>query len=208
MEKGIVFDFDGVIIDSSEIQRQAFTESYNLIVGEGTPSIDEFLSHSGDSLENIFIKMKLPLEMVEPYKRISREKIGGVKIYNGMSDLLKLLKKNGYKCGLCTGKDRLRTLELLDKLMLNEYFDTVVCSDDVKNPKPHPDSLVLAINNLGVSFDSVVMVGDATNDIICAKLAGVKVVAVTWGDVPKNVLEQESPDYMVNTVDELLNVIA
>lgn len=182
-------------------------ESYRLIVGKGTPSFDEFLSHSGDSLENIFIKMKLPLEMVEPYRAISRERISAVKIYDGIKDLLVFLKKNGYKCALCTGKDRLRTLELLGKLMLSEYFETVVCSDDVKNPKPHPESLICAINNLGISAANTVMIGDARNDIICARKAGVKVIAVTWGDFPRKVLEQEFPDYLVNTVDELLAVI-
>lgn len=207
MKKGIVFDFDGVIINSSEIQKRALMESYRLIVGEGTPSFDEFLSYSGDSLENIFLKMKLPLEMIEPYRAISREGISAIKIYDGIKNLLRFLKKNGYKCALCTGKDRLRTIELLDKLMLNEYFETIVCSDDVKNPKPHPDSLIRAINNLGVSPDNAVMIGDARNDIICAKRAGVKSIAVTWGDVPKKVLEQETPDYLVNTVDELLTVI-
>jgi len=151
--------------------------------------------------------MKLPLEMVEPYREISRARISDVKIYEGIQDLLGFLKGNGYKCALCTGKDRLRTLELLDKLMLSEYFESVVCSDDVKNPKPHPDSLICAINNLGVSFANTVMIGDARNDIICAKRAGVKVIAVTWGDLPKKVLEQESPDYLVDTVDELLAVI-
>jgi pyrophosphatase PpaX len=205
--KGVVFDFDGVIINSSEIQKQALMESYRLIVGKGTPSFDEFLSHSGDSLENIFIKMKLPLEMVEPYRAISRERISAVKIYDGIKDLLVFLKKNGYKCALCTGKDRLRTLELLGKLMLSEYFETVVCSDDVKNPKPHPESLICAINNLGISAANTVMIGDARNDIICARKAGVKVIAVTWGDFPRKVLEQEFPDYLVNTVDELLAVI-
>lgn len=88
-----------------------------------------------------------------------------------------------------------------------EYFEAVVCSDDVKNPKPDPDSLILAINNLAVSFDSADMVGNTRNDIICAKRAGVKIIAVNWGDVPKKILEREYPDYMVNTVEELLKVI-
>lgn len=207
MSKGIIFDFDGVVINSSEIQRQALMESYKLIVGEGTPSFSEFLSHSGDSLENIFLKMKLPAEIIEPYKMISRERIGEIKIHHGMKELLGNLKDEGYKCALCTGKDRLRTLELLDKLMLGGYFETIVCSDDVANPKPHPDSLILAVNNLGIDFGNAVMIGDARNDILCAKSAVVKVIAVTWGDVPCETLERESPDYLVNTVDELYSAI-
>ncbi len=207
MKSGIIFDFDGVIINSTEIQRRALMESYKLIVGEGEPSFEEFLSHSGDSLENILLKMKLPLDMIEPYRRISRERIGAVRIYNGMKDLLERLNNQGYKCALCTGKDRVRTLELLERLELIDYFETVVCSDDVEKPKPYPDSLILAIDKLCISPEDAIIIGDAKNDIICAKSAGVKVIAVTWGDVSRDSLKNESPDYLVDTVEELEMII-
>ncbi len=203
MKKGIIFDFDGVIIDSIDNQRQALVESYKLVVGEGRPPFDEFLSHNGDSLGNIFLKMKLPLAMVEHYRKFSSEKIESINIYNGMRDLLKQLTDDGYNCALCTGKDRKRTLEILDKLMLNEYFEAVVCSDDVSKPKPYPDSLILAIEKLGIGPDNAVMVGDAKNDILCAINTGVRVIAVSWGGIAKEILERESPDRIVNTVEEL-----
>lgn len=129
--------------------------------------------------------------------------IESIKIYSGMEELLKQLTTDGYKCALCTGEDRTRTLEILNGLMLREYFETVVCSDDVDKPKPYPDSLVLAMNNMGIKPDNAVMVGDARNDILCAISAGVKIIAVTWGDVSKEVLEREYPNITVNTVDEL-----
>lgn len=203
MGKAVIFDFDGVIIDSTKVQKMALLESYRLVVGNGTPSFDEFFSHSGDSLENIFLKMKLPLEMIEPYKRFSHERIGSIRIYSGIKELLAQLKAEGYKRGLCTGKDRYRTLEILEKLALDGYFETIVCSDDVENPKPHPDSLLLAINNLGMGPDGAVMVGDAKNDIICAKNAGVRSIAVTWGDMARETFEIEHPDCIVNSVVEL-----
>lgn len=207
MEKGVIFDFDGVIINSSDIQKYALMESYKIVVGEGFVSFDEFLSHSGDSLENIFIKMKLPMEMIKPYRRISCEMIPCIKIYDGMVELLEQMKVEGYKCALCTGKDRKRTLEILQRLKLDKYLETIVCSDDVVNPKPYPDSLLLAVKKLGINLEDAVMIGDARNDILCAKSAGVKVIAVTWGEVPRRVLEQEAPNCIVDTVDELSSAI-
>ncbi|EPR10814.1 HAD family hydrolase [Ruminiclostridium papyrosolvens] len=204
MRKAVIFDFDGVVINSTEVQRQAFFESYKIAVGDGgVPSFEEFLRHSGDSLPNIFTKMNLPLEMVEPYREISRRKITEIKVYDGMRELLAELKENRYKCGLCTGKDRARTIEILDNADLFNYFDTLVCSDDVCNPKPHPESLVLCLTKLSASREDSVMVGDARNDILCAKSAGVKNIAVTWGDTDIEDLKKERPDYVVRSIVEL-----
>lgn len=204
MRKAVIFDFDGVVINSTEVQRQAFFESYKIAVGDGgIPSFEEFLSHSGDSLPNIFNKMNLPLEMVLPYREISRRKITEIKVYDGMRELLAELKGNKYKCGLCTGKDRARTLEILDNTDLFKYFDTLVCSDDVCNPKPHPESLALCLEKLSTTRENSIMIGDARNDILCAKSAGVKSIAVTWGDTDVKDLKKERPDYIVNSIEEL-----
>lgn len=207
MKKAVVFDFDGVIINSSEVQRQALMESYKLVVGDGEPSFEQFLSHSGDSLENIFRKMLLPVEMVGPYQRISREHMDAIRVYAGMKELLMQLNANGYSCALCTGKDRSRTLEILNKLGLFSCFSVVVCSDDVTHPKPSAESLNLVLRQLAVSRDQAVMVGDARNDIICARNAGMKVIAVSWGDVPLSQLLMEHPDYIANDVNELADHI-
>lgn len=207
MKKAIIFDFDGVIINSSEVQKQAFLESYRLIVGEGTPSFQVFLSHSGDSLPNIFQKMGLPLEMVEPYRRISRERIDFITIHDGMRDLLVSLKNAGFKCGLCTGKDRERTVEILNSIGLIDFFAAIVCSDDGLNPKPHPESLFRTVKLLGTRVDDSWMIGDAKNDIACAKAAGMECIAVTWGDTKKEELERESPDYMVDSIPELYEYV-
>ncbi len=59
----ILFDFDGVVIDSVSLQRFAFAKSYRHVIGEGEPPIDQYLSHSGDSFPNIMNKMGLPHDM-------------------------------------------------------------------------------------------------------------------------------------------------
>ncbi len=199
----VICDFDGVIIKSSHIQKWALQESYRLVVGRGSPSVDEFFSHSGDSLENIFAKMGFPSEMVEIYRRISWERMGEIIVYDGMRELLAKLNAVGYRCALCTGKERRRTMEMLRKFSLDQYFDAVVCSDDVEHPKPAPDSLLLAMTRIGARIEDSVMVGDARNDILCARNAGMTIIAVTWGDAPREVIEQSLPDYIVDNVDQL-----
>lgn len=207
MNKGIIFDFDGVIINSFELQKKALFESYRIVVNEGTPSEKDFFKYSGDSLENIFKKMNLPQEMVRYYREICIKNIDAIYVYDGIYDLLQNLKEDDYRCGLCTGKDFKRTSEILKKYHLEKYFDVVVCSDNVKRPKPYSDSLEVAIHKMGISSEDAVMIGDAPNDIICAKNINVKSIGVLWGEVERTLLEKEAPDYMAETVSELKMII-
>lgn len=207
MKRGVIFDFDGVIIDSFKVQKKALLESYKIVVGEGTPSLEEFFSYSGDSIENIFRQMNLPLSMVEPYKKISRENLDSIVVFDGIFELLAHLKNREYKIGLCTGKNRERTIEILDYLGLSRYFNAVVCSDDVEHPKPAPDSLETVIRCLGIDKKNAVMVGDAPNDIQCANNLDVKSIAVTWGEIGRERLEEEQPDCIINHVYELEDAI-
>ncbi len=106
MYKNIIFDFDGVIINSHDVQVKSLTESFNVICGEGVPPYDDFFKLSGDSLKNIFTQLGLPLEMIPIYQRISRENIGLIKIHEGMIELLQKLNEMDCTCALCTGKDK------------------------------------------------------------------------------------------------------
>ncbi|KMQ32167.1 HAD family hydrolase [Bacillus cereus] len=203
----VVFDFDGVIIDSKEVQCKAFFQSYGKVVGEGTPDFEEFLSHAGNSLDNIFELMNLPQEMIVPYREFSSKNIHQIKMFNGMQELIKELYSMGIKIGLCTGKDRQRTLDILSYHQLLSFFDVIVCSDDVRNPKPSPDSLLACMEELNVSCEETVMIGDAANDIICAQSCNVFSIAVLWGESKLENLKLKNPDAICSTVVELRDTL-
>lgn len=203
----VVFDFDGVIIDSHDVQIMALTKSFREIVGVGEPPVEDFFKHSGNSLENIFIKLGLPLEMIPVYRLVSSENIKSIKIHTGMRELLDELSEKNINCSLCTGKERKRTMEILTCLDLEKYFRVIVCSDDVKNPKPDPESLINIIKALKTTSDEMVMVGDGINDILAAKRLQIASIAVTWGDCSKEMLRRHSPDYLCDRVFDLRNIL-
>jgi 3-amino-5-hydroxybenzoic acid synthesis related protein len=198
--KTIIFDFDGVIINSHDVQVKALTESFRAICGEGIPPYDDFFKLSGDSLKNIFTQLGLPLEMIPIYQKISKENIGLIKLHDGMMELLQKLNEEDYNCTLCTGKDRNRALEILRHFNMAHLFKIVVCSDDVINPKPHPESLLFIMERLEVCPKDTVMVGDGINDILSAKNAGIKSIAVTWGDISIECLLKAHPSISVSSV--------
>lgn len=208
VNKGIVFDFDGVIINTHDIQKKALEISYHKICGAGEPPYESFFKHSGDSLQNIFRKLGLPSEMISIYREVSRKSVAFVKVYSGIIEIIRSLKNLGYRCGLSTGKDRERTIEILDYLQLRTLFDTIVCSDDVSEPKPNPESLLKAMKDLNVEdVNHVIMVGDGINDILCAKSINARSIAVTWGDVEEKDIIPYKPDCIVSSMESLYDDI-
>lgn len=148
VKRNFIFDFDGVIINSHIVQEKALKTSYSIVVGEGIPPMEAFFNLSGDSLSNIFRQLKLPQEMIPIYRKVSQENSDLISVYKGMENILASIRQMGCSCALCTGKDRVRTLEILKQFHLENYFDKIVCSDDVENPKPHPQSINKIISEL------------------------------------------------------------
>jgi len=201
----LIFDFDGVVIDSEEVQEYAYYESYKEIVGDNQcPDFSEFMIHTGDSLSNIFRKMGLPEEMVIPYRRISNECMDKIILNNDLIDFIREIRKQNVRCAICTGKDRNRTIDILNHFRLSELFDAVVCSDDVDHPKPSAEPTLLAMERIGALRENSVLIGDGYNDILSAKSASVRSILTLWyGDlnVPKEA------DYTVSSVGELRTLI-
>lgn len=197
----LIFDMDGCLIDSTEVQKEAFFGSYKEIVGDDScPSFSEYLRHTGDSLPNIFKKMGLPVEMAIPYRRISSTAIDRVVINEDCINLIRKKREMGSKIAICTGKDHYRTVDILKYYHIDDCFDTIVASDDVKDPKPSPMPVLKAIKDMGVEKDSCIVIGDGYNDILSAKNAGVRSILTLWyGDegVPREA------DYTVSSVAEL-----
>jgi HAD superfamily hydrolase (TIGR01509 family) len=200
----VVFDFDGVIIDSKDLQKKALRKCYQEYYGSGEPPYEEFFRLSGDSLFNIFKKMGLSTNLVDLYRSICSSNIAENKIITGIPELIFFLKRMKFMCGLCTGKDRSRTIAILNYFNLYYFFDVIVCSDDVINPKPHPESLYKIMKQLNVKSSNTIMIGDSINDILCAKNAGVKCISVVWEQPPyiwdDNIV---IPDLQVHTIEDL-----
>lgn len=201
----LIFDMDGCLIDSTDVQKSAFYGSYKEIVGDDKcPDFSEYLKHTGDSLPNIFRKMGLPVEMAGPYRRISCEAVDKINVNYDCVNLIREMREKGSKVAICTGKDHYRTVDILKFYGIDDCFDVIVASDDVKNPKPSPDSALQSASELGVNANTCLMIGDGYNDLLCAKNAGIRSILTLWyGDVgvPRDA------DYVVKTVEELREVL-
>ncbi|EWM68883.1 MULTISPECIES: HAD-IA family hydrolase [unclassified Micromonospora] len=202
--RAVVFDLDGVIVDSSAVMREAFSIAYAEVVGDGPAPFEEYNRHMGRYFPDIMRLMGLPLEMEGPFVRESYRMAHLVPLFPGVRETLETLHSRGIRMGIATGKAGPRARSLLDQLGVLGLFGQVIGSDEVARPKPAPDIVLQALGNLDVPPHEAMMVGDAVIDLLSGRNAGATAVATTWhgGDIAA--LLAAGPDLVVHAPAELL----
>jgi AHBA synthesis associated protein len=209
--KAILFDLDGVIIDSMPAMRDAFKTAYRDVVDASPddaalePLFQQYCRYLGYAFTEIMDFLSLPHEMKEPFVRHSAEFKHRVRINEGMPSVLKGLHAEGMKLTVATGKDGYRARDLLDLLDLSQYIDIVTGSDEVERGKPAPDMLLMQMDTLDVSPNEAIMVGDSPADIQAGKAAGVTTVGVLWGYGKRH--ELTDADYLFEHPSQLLELV-
>ena len=180
-----IFDWDGVVIDSSTQHEK----SWELLAVEISKPLPDGHFKKGFGKKNQLIIPELlrwsqdPEEIErlgdrkeELYRELVRQ--GGMKILPGARELLAALKASGVPRAVASSTSRTNLDSIFATTRLNEFFDAVVCADDVVNGKPAPDVFLKAASLLGVPPKSCVVFEDALFGIEAAQRAGMKVVAV------------------------------
>lgn len=185
--KAIIFDLDGVIIDSFDRQFQIFNE---LRKRYGLHDVNEKMFREkiwGNSLETIaneFFKKQSYDEIKKRHEFLVRKYINKVKLMDNAKEVIQKIKRSGIKTGLVTNATKNRTKKELEFLKIKDKFDIILTADDVEKPKPYPDGILKACERLNVQPDEVIYVGDRENDYKAGKSAGTFVVGLnTKGDL-------------------------
>ncbi|MEU1941397.1 HAD-IA family hydrolase [Streptomyces sp. NPDC059474] len=200
----VIFDLDGVVVDSFEVMGEAFSLAYAEVVGTGEAPFEEYRRHQGRYFPDIMRIMGLPLEMEEPFVRESYRLADRVQVYDGVVDVLRTLNERGLRLAIATGKAGERARSLLDVLGLLPYFAHVIGSDEVPRPKPAPDIIRRALELLEVPAERAIMIGDAPTDLASAHSADVTAVAALWGCQEGAELLAAGPDVVLRRPVDLL----
>ena len=183
--KGVIFDMDGVLLNSEVLYQQFWLESLHYY---GYPAEKEHIlalrsltgknaelklkSFFGDSLNYEQVKNKRIVLMNEYIRK------NGVEIKKGADEILPYLKEKGIKIALATSSPYERAQEHLGMAGLFKYFDQCVCGGMVKNSKPQPDIYLLASEKLGLKPCECIAVEDSPNGVRSAVNAGCKTVMI------------------------------
>lgn len=207
----ILFDLDGTLLDTNELIIQSFHHA--LQVHELTPVLrGDIIGQMGKPLRemiSLFSKRTEVDDIVVSYREFNLRKHDEmVLIFPQVKETLAALYAQGIKLGVVTSKVRLTVARGLELFGLMPYLSAIVTSDDVSQPKPHPESVFLALSRLDAKPENTLMVGDSQYDLLAAQGAGVRSAGVAWSLQGEAVLRQFGPTYMLQDMSELLGIVA
>lgn len=126
------------------------------------------------------------------------------RLFDGMDAFLRALEARGLRWGVVTNKPGWLTRPLMDELQLASRAACAVSGDDTPKPKPAPDSILLACQQIGLAPAQCVYVGDDLRDIVAARAAGMPSIAARWGYLGAGgPIEDWGADIIVDTPAEL-----
>ncbi|CEP67525.1 HAD hydrolase, subfamily IA [Moorella glycerini] len=210
MFAGVLFDFDGTLVDTSELVIKSFQHTLAPYLGRMVAP-EEIYPYFGIPLRDglsAFVpgKPELVEEMLPVYRRFSEEHFDNlVQPCPGVREGLEQLLAAGIKLGIVTSRVRDTTLYGLRLFNLEDFFPVVVTMEDVRSHKPGPEPVQRGVELLQLAPADVAMIGDSPHDILAARAAGVTSVAATWSKIPRERLLAARPDAVVNTMTEFVD---
>jgi phosphoglycolate phosphatase len=190
MQRLIVFDCDGTLVDSQHLIVAAMGAAFSAN-GLAAPARSEVLRHVGLSLNEVMTAMSggademLVLDLASAYRTAFaglRQKPGAAEpLFPGARMALEALAADDrVLLGIATGKSRRGVDRLLERELLAGVFVTIQTADDAPS-KPHPEMLLRAMRETGVEPENTVMIGDTSYDMLMARNAGANPLGVAWG---------------------------
>lgn len=129
-------------------------------------------------------------------------------LFPGISELLHKLQQHNIAWGIATNKPSAYTHQLLQALQIQPAPLSIICPEDVKERKPHPESMFLAAEHAGCATSEIVYVGDHKRDIDCGRDAGAITIAAAYGYIEADDdIATWQADYRVNHADEIWPII-
>src|SRR5437764_9426605 len=136
-------------------------------------------------------------EVVEEDRRLWRANViprSADLLFPGVAEGIQLLRDLGLRLAVATSKVRSGAVAQLEAAGIARHFEVIAGYDSVERPKPDPQLALHVLERLGASPDAAVAVGDTTHDLLMARGAGLRTVAVTYGAHDEATLLTESPD--------------
>lgn len=199
MIKAIIFDMDGLMIDSERVTFECYQErlkDMNLTMDEefyktllGKP-IKGICQRFYDVYGNDF-----PIEnVIQDVHQLMAERFETerVPVKKGLVELLHYLKDNNYKTIVATSSNRDRVDKILAQAKITEFFDDSICGDEVTKGKPNPEVFLKSCQKLGVNVDEAIVLEDSEAGIQASYDANIKVICIPDMKYPEKQYEEKT----------------
>ncbi len=208
MKKAILFDIDGTLLDTWDF---IFDAVKYTLTSQNIPHLTnkQIKKPMGKTLV-AFYQALLPgadsSKLAKTHLEFQENYFHTLKPFPKAKKTLGKLKDQGILLGAVSNRTKDSLHRSLKLTTIFDYFDVIVSADDIVNPKPHQEHLLAALKKLKVEPGNSYMVGDMEQDILVGKNARVKTIGVTYGFLGKDIAKHK-PDYLINDIEELLNII-
>jgi phosphoglycolate phosphatase len=204
MEKIILFDLDGTLIDSTEAILESFAVAFQRFEGD-VPSDARIKAEVGHPLDMMFATLGVEEENIrdhvaaykEHYRKISCAK---TVLLDEAREAVELASRHAV-LGVVTTKTAKYSIELLEHMGLMHYFDVLIGREDVTHPKPDPEPIHKALSKLPSVTTNIWMIGDTQMDMLAAKAAKIDCVGLTCGYGSFESLESCTDNIFENALD-------
>jgi pyrophosphatase PpaX len=209
--RAALFDFDGTLVDTTELIYQSLRHASGEILGREI-SREILMANVGQPLprQMELLSAEHAEALLDSYRLHNEENHDAlIREFPGVEEALARLHSAGMRVAVVTSKRR-SSVEMALKIFpgLGKVVDQWVTMEDTTEHKPRPEPLMKGLELLGrVHQSEAAYVGDSPFDVAAARAAGVKSFAVSWGAFSEEGLRAAEPDHLVPDIDSAVDVL-
>ncbi|MCD7892652.1 MAG: HAD family phosphatase [Erysipelotrichaceae bacterium] len=213
MLKAIIFDMDGLMINSEEVTYERYVkvlkdmnldmsrEFYTTLLGQTIPrAFNKMRAFYGEDFPCQEVIDKVHILLNDDFKD------EGIPIKKGLVELLEYLTKNNYKIIVASSSNKERVTKLLKQVNVYQYLDDCICGNEVSQGKPNPEIFLKACEKLNVLPSEAMVIEDSEAGIEAANAASIPVICIPDMKYPD--IEYANMTYKIlNSLDEVIDVL-
>ncbi|WP_396159782.1 HAD family hydrolase [Flavobacterium sp.] len=209
MLQTVIFDMDGVIVDTEPVHNYAYYEHFKLLGIE--VSAEMYASFTGNSTKNVFQKIKDHFEVTEDIHTLVEKKRSlfndafdtkaDLFLLEGVEELIKQLHQNGIQLILASSSSKVTINRVFNRFKLHSYFSHIVSGEDFPQSKPNPDIFLEAVRLSKSNKENCIVIEDSTNGIKAANAAGI--YCVGYRSVNSKQQDYSLANLVIDSFDEL-----